>query len=94
MNRSSTFEVYHILVEANYEAEDLIRKLQEGEDFSALARRYSKCSSSVRGGHLGIIKVGQSDSDFEDASLQLTPNEISKKPVRTRFGYHLIKRIR
>lgn len=94
MSHKSSFEVCHILVEANYEAEDLIRKLNEGEDFSALARKYSKCSSSNGGGYLGVIRIGQSDPEFEEASLELMPNEISTRAVRTRFGYHLIKRIR
>jgi peptidyl-prolyl cis-trans isomerase C len=94
MSNKITFEVCHILVDAGYEAQDLLRKLQAGEDFSVLARKYSKCSSSVRGGELGLLKSGQSDPDFEEASLALKPGQTSSAALRTRFGYHLIKRIR
>lgn len=88
-----TYKVLHILTKERYEAEDLLKKLAEGKDFSELARKFSLCRSSYQGGDLGIIKSGQADSAFEEAALELQPGQTTKKPIRTRFGFHLIKRI-
>lgn len=93
MNASKNYHVKHILVKHRYEVEDLIKKLQSGADFSELARKFSTCPSAPTGGDLGPLKLGQADMDFEEASLRLKANEITKDPVRTRFGYHLIQRL-
>lgn len=81
----------HILVEKEHEAEDLLKKLAAGESFEALARQYSQCPSGKQGGMLGTFGKGQMVKPFEDAAFALKSGEISK-PVRTQFGYHLIKR--
>lgn len=88
-----TYHAHHILVKAQYEAEDLLKKIKEGSEFSVLAKKFSICPSAAQGGDLGSLRSGQADEDFEAAALQLKINEISNKPVRTRFGYHLLKRI-
>ncbi|MBC7421140.1 MAG: peptidyl-prolyl cis-trans isomerase [Bdellovibrio sp.] len=88
-----TYHVHHILVKAQYEAEDLLKKLATGANFEELAKKFSTCSSAPCGGDLGILKSGKADEDFEEAALKLKVNEISTKPVRTKFGYHLMKRI-
>lgn len=88
-----SYHVFHILTKERYEAEDLLKKLSEGSDFSEIARKFSLCRSSYHGGDLGVIKPGQADQLFEEASLDLKPGEITKKPIRTRFGFHIIKRI-
>jgi peptidyl-prolyl cis-trans isomerase C len=82
----------HILVEQEYEAKDLEKKIQEGEKFEELAKKFSRCPSSKSGGDLGFFKEGQMVEAFEEAAFALKPGEISK-PVRTRFGYHLIQRM-
>jgi parvulin-like peptidyl-prolyl isomerase len=82
----------HILVEQEYEANDLERKLSEGEKFEDLAKKFSRCPSGKSGGDLGFFKEGQMVEAFEEAAFALKPGETSK-PVRTRFGYHLIQRI-
>jgi parvulin-like peptidyl-prolyl isomerase len=84
--------LFHILVQYQYEAEDLIKKLQSGSSFEDLAQKFSKCSSSKKGGDLGLIPLNRLDSTFAEAAELLKPNEMSK-PIRTKFGYHLIKRI-
>jgi parvulin-like peptidyl-prolyl isomerase len=91
---TSTFHVLHILVKEKYEAEDILKKLETGNDFSELARKYSTCSSAKLGGDLGEIKSGRADADFEEAALSLKCGEITRVPVRTRFGYHIIKRLK
>lgn len=89
-----SYRAAHILVSAKHEAEDILRKLNaKPEEFEALARKYSSCSSAPNGGDLGEVKTGKADPDFEEAALKLKMGEISKQPVRTRFGYHLIKRL-
>jgi len=81
----------HILVEHEHEIQDLQKKLAEGEPFDDLARIFSKCPSSRQGGDLGQFKKGQMVDTFEEAAFALQVGETSK-PVRTRFGYHLIRR--
>ena len=88
-----TYHVRHILVKAQYEAEDLLKKINEGFDFAELAQKFSTCPSAKNGGDLGPIRPGQADEDFEEASVKLKVDEITQKPIRTKFGYHLIKRI-
>jgi peptidyl-prolyl cis-trans isomerase C len=89
---SAKYHVAHILVAHKYEAEDLLKRLQKGEDFENLARKNSTCASASRGGDLGSLKPGQADEDFEEASLKIKIGEVSASPIRTKFGYHLIKR--
>lgn len=85
-------KVSHILLDKEYEAQDLLRALKDGKSFEELAKKYSKCPSSKSGGDLGEVSVHRLDDDFADAALALKIGEISENPVRTRFGFHLIKR--
>lgn len=85
-------KIFHILVTHEYEAQDLLRLLKQGKNFEDLARRYSKCPSAAQGGELGDLKPGRADADFEEVAFSLKPGEITWRPVRTRFGYHLILR--
>ena len=93
MKTLKTYHVHHILVKHQFEAEDVLKKLGSGKTFAELAQKFSICSSSPLGGDLGIIQVGKADVDFEEAALVLKPGEITKKPIRSRFGFHLIQRI-
>ena len=88
-----SYKVAHILVRAKYEAEDLLLKLNSGSTFEELAKRFSTCTSAAKSGDLGEIKIGQADMEFEEATINLKINEITTEPIRTRFGYHLIKRL-
>jgi len=71
-------------------AEKVLKKARKGEDFAALAKTYSEGPSGPNGGDLGYFKAGQMDPVFEKAAFALKPGEISE-PVRTRFGFHIIK---
>lgn len=83
--------VRHILVKHQYEAEDILRLLQSGKDFSELARKKSLCSSASDGGDLGELKGKKNlDPDFAEALDFLKIGQVSK-PIRTKFGYHLIQ---
>lgn len=82
----------HILVTHEYEAKDILKKLEQGESFEKLARDFSLCGSAQNGGDLGTFKKGMMVAPFEKALLQLAPGEISGV-VRTQFGHHIIKRL-
>lgn len=81
----------HILVDQEYEAQDILKKLGEGKSFEDLARSFSKCPSGKRGGDLGEFGKGRMVKSFEEAAFALGVDEVSS-PVRTQFGYHLIQR--
>lgn len=81
----------HILVKQLFEAQDIERALAGGKSFESLARTYSTCSSAELGGWLGDLSKAKVDPDFLSALQKLEPHEISK-PIRTKFGYHLIRR--
>ena len=87
----SAVSARHILVENEYEAEDLVRKISEGVTFEELAKKFSKCPSGQSGGDLGSFTRGRMVKEFEDVSFELEVDEVSS-PVKTQFGYHLIKR--
>lgn len=83
--------VAHILVEHAYEAEDLVKMMEQGKSFEALAQKYSKCPSGARGGDLGLVELSRFDEVFAEAVRPLQPGAMSSI-VRTRFGHHLIYR--
>lgn len=91
-SRPKKIHVAHILVQHEYEAQDLAKKIAMGSDFSQLATKFSSCPSRQRGGDLGEMATNRLNQDFVEAAIKLQPDEISA-PVRTRFGWHLIKRI-
>ncbi|GFO64545.1 peptidylprolyl isomerase [Geomonas paludis] len=75
---------------ARAKAEALLKRVQKGEDFAAVAKAESTCPSRVKGGELGIFGKGQMTPPFEQAAFALKPGQISKV-VETEFGYHIIK---
>ncbi|SHG87587.1 peptidyl-prolyl cis-trans isomerase C [Thermosyntropha lipolytica DSM 11003] len=84
--------IYHILVDSEEEARSIIARLNKGEDFSRLAQKYSKCPSREKGGDLGIVNESTNFvTPFKEAALKLKPGEITQEPVKTEFGYHVIK---
>ena len=75
---------------ARQKIEKIRQRLVKGEDFGALAREFSQCPSSARGGDLNYFGRRQMAKPFEDAAFALKVGELSDV-VETRFGYHLIK---
>lgn len=71
-------------------AKSIINKLDAGEDFAALAKKYSDDSSASDGGNLGYFNRGEMVAAFEDAAVALKVGEYSKTPVKTTYGYHII----
>ncbi len=84
-------EARHILVRSREEAEALIKQLIDGADFAELARKNSVGPSAQSGGSLGFFQRGQMVPAFEEAAFALSPGSVSREPVESKFGWHVIK---
>lgn len=80
----------HILVATEQEAKDIIAKLKNGGKFEELAK-VSKDGSANNGGDLGWMTPGKLVKPFADAMVALKNGEITQTPVKTEFGFHVIK---
>jgi peptidyl-prolyl cis-trans isomerase C len=94
------YEAAHILIAATPESEataleaarELIATLKrDPSGFPAAARACSACPSRDSGGNLGQITPGQMVSEFEQALFAMAEGEISDEPVRTRYGFHVLR---
>ena len=84
----------HILVPTEDKAKEIIKELDKGGDFAKLAKENSTDPSAKgNAGDLGWFKKGDMLPAFSDAAFSLKPGEITQTPVKTRFGYHVIKLI-
>ncbi|WP_346427615.1 peptidylprolyl isomerase [Gracilibacillus sp. YIM 98692] len=84
-------EASHILVDSEDTANEVLDKINNGEDFAALAEEYSKDTQSAQnGGSLNQFSAGTMVPGFEDAAYNLEIDEISE-PVETEHGFHIIK---
>lgn len=85
-------EIYHILVKTEKEANDILAQVKAGADFAALAKKYSIDGSKEQGGYVGLANQDSGWVDeFQTAAMKLKPGELAPAPVRTQFGYHIIK---
>jgi peptidyl-prolyl cis-trans isomerase C len=80
----------HILVEKEDKARDLLSQVKSGKSWDELAKKNSKCPSGQKCGDLGWFKKGMMAKEFETAAFAGKKGEIVG-PVKTQFGYHLIK---
>ncbi|MDF2789333.1 MAG: foldase [Neobacillus sp.] len=81
----------HILVEDEATANEIKQKLADGADFAELAKEYSTDEGTKEnGGELGFFAKGTMVTEFDDVAFTLPVNEISD-PVKTEYGYHIIK---
>lgn len=76
--------------EAEDLAKDIIKKLNDGEDFATLAKKYSDDGSASKGGDLGWFNKGAMVESFETAAYALKKGSYSKTPVKSDYGYHII----
>lgn len=78
---------------AKKKAEEIIEKLKNGEDFAKLAKEYSDDDESKKdGGNLGYFNTGDMVEAFEEAAYKLSVDEYTTEPVKTTYGYHIIKK--
>jgi peptidyl-prolyl cis-trans isomerase C len=80
----------HILVPTEQEAKMLMGRISNGENFADLAKKYSKCPSAAKGGDLGWFGRKQMAPQFEKAAFDGQKGKVVG-PVKTEFGYHLIR---
>lgn len=97
-----TVEARHILIKvdkdaglgavekAKNKALDILQMANEDKDFAELAGQYSECPSKEQGGHIGVFRKEAMVKPFADKAFSMKAGEISR-PVRTRFGWHIIK---
>ena len=77
--------------EALEKAKEIIKKLDEGEEFAKLAKKESKDdATAINGGDLGYFDVDDMTEAFATAVKALKVKEYTKEPVKTEFGYHII----
>ncbi|MCW5770881.1 MAG: peptidylprolyl isomerase, partial [Rhodospirillaceae bacterium] len=82
----------HILVKTEQEAKDIIVQLEKGADFAKLAKEKSIDPSKERNsGDLGFFTKDQMVKEFADAAFAMKKGETTKAPVKTQFGWHVIR---
>ena len=92
-NKPGEEEVHarHILVATEAEANKIIAELKKGGDFVALAKAHSTDPGAAQGGDLGFFKKSDMLPEFADAAFALKPGQFTEKPVKTQYGWHVIK---
>ena len=81
----------HILVKTEDEAKAVIKELDAGKDFAELAKEKSTDPNKADGGDLGYFGHGRMVKEFEDAAFALPVGTYTKTPIKTDFGWHVIK---
>ena len=88
---STEYKARHILVEKEEDAKAIIAKLDKGEKFADLAKQSKDPGSKDNGGELGWSSPSTYVKPFADALTKLKKGELTKQPVKTDFGYHVIQ---
>ncbi|KNY14629.1 peptidylprolyl isomerase [Shinella sp. SUS2] len=81
----------HILVKTEEEAKAIIKDLDSGKDFIEIAKEKSTDPNKSEGGDLGYFGKGRMVPEFEAAAFALEKGAYSKEPVKSQFGFHIIK---
>jgi foldase protein PrsA len=90
-NHKPEMKVSHILVKDEKTAKEVKEKINNGEDFNALAKQYSEdTGSKEQGGEIAGFAPGQTVKEFEEAAYKLDAGQVSE-PIKTSYGYHIIK---
>lgn len=85
------YQTRHILVPTEEDAKGAIARLKRGDDFAKVAQTVSKDSSAPRGGDLGWINPDKMPTAFAEALAGLKPGKYTAAPVKTDFGWHVIR---
>jgi parvulin-like peptidyl-prolyl isomerase len=83
-------EIAHILVKKKQLADDLYKQIKAGANFAALAKKYSQDPGSKNQGGKLTVSKGQTVAPFDQTAFLMHVGQISR-PVKTEFGYHIIK---
>ncbi|EOP55643.1 foldase prsA 3 [Bacillus cereus VDM053] len=90
-NHKPEMKVSHILVKDEKTAKEVKEKINNGEDFTTLAKQYSEdTGSKEQGGEIAGFAPGQTVKEFEEATYKLDAGQVSE-PIKTSYGYHIIK---
>ena len=92
MKPESQIRARHILVKTEEEARAVIGEIEAGKPFEEAAKEHSTGPTGPNGGDLGFFGKGQMVPEFEQAAFALGVGEITKDPVQTQFGWHVIKK--
>lgn len=91
-NSGKEYRARHILVEKEAEAKAIIAQLKKGAKFDAIAKKQSKDpGSGANGGDLDWAAASNYVKEFSDAMVALTKGKFTETPVKTQFGYHVIR---
>jgi len=88
---ASEVSARHILLETEEKATEVLAEIQGGKDFAAAAQEHSTGPSGPNGGDLGFFTPDQMVKPFADAAFAMEPGQVSAEPVKTDFGWHIIK---
>lgn len=86
---SYQYRASHILLDSENKANE-VKELLKERKFEDLAKEFSSCPSAEKGGDLGTFRSGQMVKEFDEALENMEENTITG-PVKTQFGYHIIK---
>lgn len=89
-SRKTEIKAQHILVDDEDTADEVKEKIDDGEDFSELAKEYSTDNSAENGGDLGYFSRGDMVPGFDEAAFDMDVDEVSD-PIQTQHGFHVIK---
>ncbi|MGD9691500.1 MAG: peptidylprolyl isomerase [Phycisphaerales bacterium] len=81
----------HILVPTEAKANEIKSEIDSGQDFGAMAKKHSTCPSGRSGGSLGEFGPGDMVPEFDRVIFSDLPIGKVSEPVKTQFGYHLIR---
>ena len=91
-NSGKEYHARHILVEKEDQAKAVIVSLKKGAKFEDIAKKQSKDpGSGAKGGDLGWANAGNYVKEFSDAMTKLAKGKTTETPVKTQFGYHIIR---
>ncbi len=85
------FKARHILLKKEAKAKSIIKELKNGKDFIKLAKAYSTGPTGKNGGDLGWFNARQMVPEFSKAVAKMKKGSYTKTPVKTKFGWHVIK---
>jgi peptidyl-prolyl cis-trans isomerase C len=86
------YHARHILVDDKAAADEITKQLQGGADFAKLAKQKSKdTSNNTKGGDLGWFQPESMVPEFSTAVMAMQPGQLSAEPVKSQFGWHVIK---